>query len=186
MTEAVLNFSDADRLGRVAAVDTSRVLISVEAHDHMANVAVGNLIAIQGRTTREFLIGLVERATRSVTEKLLADEPDEDGNILMGEAQEDFIKVVLIGTYRSVDGAKANTFKRGADAFPQVDRDCYWIAGPNLQGFMNLISQDVEEGERMVLGHFVADHTAVAIAHGDKFFQRHAAVLAACRTFTVR
>ena len=29
----------------------------------------------------------------------------------------------------------------------------------------------------MVLGHFVADQTAVAIAHGDRFFQRHAAVL---------
>jgi hypothetical protein len=177
MTEAVLNFSEDDRLGRVAAVDTSRVLISVDAHHHMANVAVGNLIAIQGRTTREYLIGLVERATRSVTEKMLTEEADEEGNIPMGEAQEDFIKVVLIGTYRSVDGDQANTFKRGADAFPQVDRDCYWIAGPNLQGFMNLISQNVEEGERMRLGHFVADQTAVAIAHGDRFFQRHAAVL---------
>lgn len=143
----------------------------------MANVAVGNLIAIQGRTAQEFLIGLVERATRSVTEMQLTAEVDEEGNIPMGEAQEDYIRVVLIGTYRTVDGESANTFKRGADAFPQVDRNCYWIAGPNLQGFMNLISQNVEAGERMVLGHFVADQTAVAIAHGDRFFQRHAAVL---------
>lgn len=177
MTHAVLNFTDIDYLGRVAAVDTSRVLISVEAHQHMANVAVGNLIAIQGRTAQEFLIGLVERATRSVTEMQLTAEVDEEGNIPMGEAQEDYIRVVLIGTYRTVDGESANTFKRGADAFPQVDRNCYWIAGPNLQGFMNLISQNVDEGERMVLGHFVADQTAVAIAHGDRFFQRHAAVL---------
>ncbi len=177
MTDAVLKFSDNERLGRVAAVDTSRVLISVEAHEHMANVAVGNLIAIQGRTAREYLIGLVERATRSVTEKLLTDEVEEDGSIPMGEAQEDYIKVVLIGTYRTVDGDKANTFKRGADAFPQVDRNCFWISGPNLQGFMNLISQDVAAGERMVLGRFVADQTAEAIAHGDRFFQRHAAVL---------
>lgn len=177
MTDAVLKFTDNERLGRVAAVDTSRVLISVEAHEHMANVAVGNLIAIQGRTAREYLIGLVERATRSVTEKLLTDEVVEDGSIPMGEAQEDYIKVVLIGTYRTVDGDKANTFKRGADAFPQVDRNCFWISGPNLQGFMNLISQDVAAGERMVLGRFVADQTAEAIAHGDRFFQRHAAIL---------
>lgn len=177
MTKAALNFSPNDRLGRVAAVDTSRVLISVDAHEHMASVAVGNLIAIQGRSMREFLIGLVERATRSVTEKLLTDEVDANGDIPTGEAQEDFIRVVLIGTYRSVDGDKSNTFKRGADTFPQVDRDCYWIAGPNLQGFMNLISQDVEASERMVLGSFVADQTAQAIAHGDRFFQRHAAVL---------
>lgn len=177
MTDPVLNFSENERLGRVAAVDTSRVLISVDAHEHMANVAVGNLVAIKGRTAREYLIGLVERATRSVTEKLLADEVEEDGSIPMGETQEDYIKVVLIGTYRTVDGDKANTFKRGADAFPQVDRDCYWVSGPNLQGFMSLISQDVAVGERMVLGRFVADQTAEAIAHGDRFFQRHAAVL---------
>lgn len=177
MTQAVIKFTEDDRLGRVAAVDTSRVLISVESHQHMTNVAVGNLIAIQGRTAPEYFIGLVERATRTVTEKLLTDEADAEGNIPMGEAQEDYIKAVLIGTYRSVDGADSNTFKRGADAFPQVDRDCYWVAGPNLQGFMNLISCNVEEGERMRLGHFVADSTAVAIAHGDRFFQRHAAVL---------
>lgn len=177
MTDAVLNFEEQDRIGRVAAVDTSRVLISVEAHQHMANIAVGNLIAIQGRTAREFLVGLVERATRSVMEKLLTDDADAEGNIPIGETQEDLIKVVLIGTYRSVDGEHSNTFKRGADTFPQIDRNCYWIAGANLQGFMSLISRNVEEGERMVLGNFVADQTAVAIAHGDRFFQRHAAVL---------
>ena len=177
MTEAVISFKEEDRIGRVAAVDTSRVLISVDSHQHMANLAVGNLIAVQGRTAREYLIGLVERATRSVTERLLTDDADAAGNIPLGEVQEDQIKVVLIGTYRSVDGEQSNTFKRGADAFPQIDRNCYWITGVNLQGFMNLISQNVEESERMCLGHFVADQTAVAIAHGDRFFQRHAAIL---------
>ena len=98
MTNAALQFQDSDRLGRVAAVDTSRVLISVENHQHMTTIAVGNLIAIQGRTAAEFLIGIVERATRSVSEKLLLDETADDGSIPLGESQEDFIKAVLIGT----------------------------------------------------------------------------------------
>ena len=104
MTNAALQFQDGDRLGRVAAVDTSRVLISVENHQHMTTIAVGNLIAIQGRTAAEFLIGIVERATRSVSEKLLLDETADDGSIPLGESQEDLIKAVLIGTYRTVDG----------------------------------------------------------------------------------
>ncbi|MGB0713979.1 MAG: ATPase, partial [Gammaproteobacteria bacterium] len=177
MTDAVMKFTKDDRLGRVAAVDTSRVLITVEAHQHMASVAVGNLVAIRGRTATEFLVGMIERATRSVTEGLIADSIDENGDIPLGETQEDYLKVVLLGTYRAVDGDHANTFKRGADSFPQVDRDCFWITGPNLQSFMNLLSENVAEGERMHLGHYVADQTAVAIAHGDRFFQRHAAVL---------
>lgn len=177
MTDAALQFQEGDRLGRVAAVDTSRVLISVEDHQHMTTIAVGNLIAIQGRTAAEFLIGIVERATRSVSEKLLLDETTEDGSIPLGESQEDFIKAVLIGTYRTVDGNSSNTFKRGADCFPQVDRDCFHVSGKNLQQFMNLLSMKVKDGERLILGHFMADQTAIAIANGDKFFQRHAAIL---------
>lgn len=174
---AALQFTVPDRLGRVAAVDTSRVLISVEEHQHMTTIAVGNLVAIQGRTINEFLIGIVEKATRTVTEKLLLDEASVDGNIPIGETQEDFIKIVLIGTYRTVDGNASNTFKRGADSFPQVDRDCFQVNGSNLQRFMNLLSSKVKEGERLTLGHFIADETAIAIANGDKFFQRHAAIL---------
>jgi uncharacterized protein len=177
MTNAALQFQDGDRLGRVAAVDTSRVLISVENHQHMTTIAVGHLIAIQGRTAAEFLIGIVERATRSVSEKLLLDEAAGDRSIPLGESQEDFIKAVLIGTYRTVDGSSSNTFKRGADCFPQVDRDCFHVNSQNLQQFMNLLSMKVKEGERLKLGHFMADQTAIAVANGDKFFQRHAAIL---------
>ena len=42
-----LNFEAKDQLGRVVTVDTSRVLISVEEHEQMTSIAVGNLIAIK-------------------------------------------------------------------------------------------------------------------------------------------
>lgn len=177
MVNETLNFKDNDRLGRVVTVDTSRVLISVEEHKQMTSIAVGNLIAIQGRTASEYLIGIIERVTRSISEKLLLEETSNEGEIPLGESQDDFIKAVLIGTYKAVDGSLSNTFKRGADCFPQIDRDCFHISGSNLQLFMNLLSANVKENERLTLGHFMADETAVAIANGDKFFQRHAAIL---------
>lgn len=177
MANETLNFKDNDRLGRVVTVDTSRVLISVEEHQQMTSIAVGNLIAIQGRMASEFLIGIIERVTRSISEKLLLDKTEDDGSIPLGESQDDFIKAVLIGTYRTVDGSLSNTFKRGADCFPQIDKDCFHISGGNLQLFMNLLSANVKENERLTLGHFMADETAVAVANGDKFFQRHAAIL---------
>lgn len=172
-----LNFEDKDQLGRVVTVDTSRVLISVEEHEQMTSIAVGNLIAINGRTANEFLIGIIERVTRSISEKLLLDETSDDGSIPLGESQDDFIRAVLIGTYRKVDGSLSNTFKRGADCFPQIDKTCFHLSGSNLQLFMNLLSVNVAENERLTLGHFMADETAVAVANGDKFFQRHAAIL---------
>ena len=172
-----LNFEDKDQLGRVVTVDTSRVLISVEEHEQMTSIAVGNLIAINGRTANEFLIGIIERVTRSISEKLLLDETSDDGSIPLGESQDDFIRAVLIGTYRPVDGSLSNTFKRGADCFPQIDKTCFHLSGSNLQLFMNLLSANVAENERLTLGHFMADETAIAVANGDKFFQRHAAIL---------
>ena len=172
-----LNFESKDQLGRVVTVDTSRVLISVEEHEQMTSIAVGNLIAINGRTANEFLIGIIERVTRSISEKLLFEDESDDGSIPLGERQDDFIRAVLIGTYRTVDGSLSNTFKRGADCFPQIDKTCFHLSGSNLQLFMNLLSINVAENERLTLGHFMADETAVAVANGDKFFQRHAAIL---------
>ena len=172
-----LNFEDKDQLGRVVTVDTSRVLISVEEHEQMTSIAVGNLIAINGRTANEFLIGIIERVTRSISEKLLLEDESDDGSIPLGESQDDFIRAVLIGTYRTVDGSLSNTFKRGADCFPQIDKTCFHLSGSNLQLFMNLLSANVAENERLTLGHFMADETAIAVANGDKFFQRHAAIL---------
>jgi len=89
----------------------------------------------------------------------------------------DHMQLFVIGTYRTVDGDSKNTFKRGADSFPQIDRDCFVIESSNLQRFMGILGAGVPNDERLKLGTFVADRSAEAIANGDKFFQRHAAVL---------
>jgi DNA helicase HerA-like ATPase len=89
----------------------------------------------------------------------------------------DLIRAALIGTFRTVEGERRNTFKRGADSFPQIDRECFVIVGGNLQRFMGTLGKEIPEEERLKLGHFVSDRSAEAIASGDKFFQRHAAIL---------
>jgi hypothetical protein len=177
MTEEILRFEDKDAVGRVASVDTTRVYINVEDHSLLTRVSVSNLIAVQGTTLREFLIGITERVTRQITEEAILSEEDEEGNIPIGEAQKDVVQIVLVGTFRASEGDKRNVFKRGADSFPQIDRKCYLIEGPNLQRLMNLLSTELAEEERLQLGRYVADRSAVAVADGNRFFQRHASVL---------
>ena len=177
MKEAALQFGDQDRIGRVVAVDTSRVVIDVEDHGLMTALSVGNLVAIRGLTVQEYLIGIIERATRSIREELLDENADEQGGDPVGEIQDDVIRAVLVGTFRILDGDVTNVFKRGADSFPQVDRDCFLISAGNLQRFMNLLSANIEEDESLKLGQYISDGNAIAIANGDKFFQRHAAIL---------
>jgi len=177
MTEAALQFSDSDRIGTVASVDTSRVAIDVANSVLLTRIGIGQLIAIRGSTEREYLIAMAERVTRSMREELPAVEEASSNGAMLATVPTDFVQAVLIGTFRTVEGTKTNTFKRGADSFPQIERECFVVEGANLQRFMGILGTGFAENERLKLGSFVADRTADAIASGDKFFQRHAAIL---------
>lgn len=177
MTEAALQLSDADKIGRVASVDTSRVSIDVTNSVLLTRICIGQLVAIRGVTEREYLIAMTERVTRTLREQLADQSEPDDANAQLTAVPTDLIQGMLIGTFRTVEGAKKNTFKRGADSFPQIDRECFVIEGANFQRFMGILGSGFKEDERLKLGTFVADRSADAIASGDKFFQRHAAIL---------
>lgn len=173
----ILTFETPSLLGKVASVDTSRVLIAVENASLLPRAAVGSLVAIQGTTAQEFLIGMTERVTRQLREQTAQPDPMAPTTLEMEIVPDDSLRVVLLGTYRTIEGTLRNRFKRGADSFPQIDRDCFLIEGGNLQRFMGLLGKDLDEKQRLELGHFVIDSSAAAIANGDRFFQRHAAIL---------
>lgn len=177
MPDPALVFTALDVLGLVAAVDTTRVLIGVSDPQLITRVGIGNLVAIKGSTEHEFLIGITEKVTRSMREELLEEEEETSSSLSLGVRADDIVRVVLVGTFRTVLGSKRNAFKRGADSFPQIDRECFFIEGANLQRFMGLLGSELKEEERLELGHFVIDDSAKAIASGDRFFQRHASIL---------
>lgn len=177
MNTDILQFDAASRIGKVASVDTSRVLIVVEDSTIATRMSVGNLVALRGATEHEYLIGISERVTRTLREEMIEDDTDDKELLELGPRPEDVLRVVLIGTFRTVYGSRKNVFKRGADSFPQIDRECFLIQGANLQRFMGLLGADLEEKERLQLGRFVVDADATAVASGDRFFQRHASIL---------
>ena len=173
----ILTFDAPSMLGKVASVDTSRVLIAVENAALLPRAAVGSLVAIQGTTAQEFLIGMTERVTRQLREQTAQPDSMAPTTLAVEVVPDDSLRAVLLGTYRTVEGTVRNRFKRGADSFPQIDRDCFLIEGGNLQRFMGLLGKDLDETQRLELGHFAIDRSAAAIANGDRFFQRHAAIL---------
>ncbi len=174
--EPTFAFTEADLIGRVASVDTSRVMVAVTNSSLVTRIGIGNLIAIKGTTEFEYLIAITERVTRTLREDL-PDIISAEEDLNLDIVPTDLLRAILIGTFRLIDGSKVNTFKRGADSFPQIDRECLIMEGGNLQRFMGTLGSGFPDEERLRLGTFVADRTAAAIASGDKFFQRHAAIL---------
>lgn len=120
---------------------------------------------------------MVERVTRRLSDEALLDEHDEEGVIPIGETKEDMIRAVLIGTFYLRRGDTRNSFKRGADTFPQIDRECYLIEAGNLERLMSLLAIETPENKRLILGSYILDPNSQSIADGDRFFQRHAAIL---------
>ena len=113
-----LIFSNEQRLGKVSAVDTTRVLIAVDAPNLLPRAAVGSLVAIQGMTAQEFLIGMTERVTRQLAERLSAPEEPNSDAMVMTTVPDDGMRVVLLGTFRAVHGSARNQFKRGGGHLP--------------------------------------------------------------------
>lgn len=177
MTDFTLNFADKDALGRTFRVDTSSVWAESLDHERLTRIGVGSLIAFQGSNSSEYLIGVLDRVTRDLHDEALVEDDLHEATLLVETRQRDLLRVVLLGTYRTVDGAKRNTFKRGADSYPLVESPCWVVDGPNLQKLMSLLTQQLEPEKQLRLGTFVADPTATAVADGDRLFQRHAALL---------
>lgn len=173
----ILQFDNGDLIGQISAVDTSHAIVNVSNSSLLTRVCIGNLIAIKGSTEQEYLIAIIERVTRSTNDDLSNDFSIDDNDIPIVSTQVDAIRSALIGTFRTVSGENKNIFKRGADSFPQIDRECFIIDGANLQRFMGILGSDYPLEERLKLGTFTTGSTAEAIISGDKFFQRHAAIL---------
>jgi uncharacterized protein len=177
MPTSIMSFDSVNPIGRVMSVDTMRVFVHVDDHEMLKEVMVGNLIAVQGATSHQFLISIVERITRLPVDLVGQVEESDDDSVPQPENVQDTIRAVLVGTYRSKDGDAGPSFKRGADSCPQIDQSCFLIQGANLSSFMGVLSHGETADTALRLGYFALDQSALAVADGDRFFQRHAAIL---------
>ncbi len=172
--EQLLALQENDFLGSVTHVDTEQIIIEIENQSIMGKICVGNIVAIETGKRHEFLITLIDKVTRKYVDDFSEDEEDPD-EIMVSSA--DYIKVGIIGTYHTVMGGVHDVFKRGVDSFPQIESKCYCISGSNLQNFMNILSKDIATDKRLKIGSFLMDAQADAVLDGNRFFQRHAAIL---------
>lgn len=170
----LLNFNENDLLGSVIQVDTEQIIIEIENEIILNKICVGNIVSIETSKQHEKLIALIDKVTRKYIEMPL-DEESEIDEVTVSSA--DYIKVSVIGTYHSVYGSEHDVFKRGVETFPQIESKCYSVSGQNLQNFMNILGKNIDADKRLKIGSFMIDIGADAVLDGNKFFQRHAAVL---------
>jgi len=165
----IFNFDDNEALGKVAAVDTTNVVVDVENVEQLKRLQVNHLAVLQSSRPGQHLIGLITQVTRKRSlEAVVGDGINDQPSEL------NLCRIALIGTLLDRDGAKENVFRRTLETVPEIDANCFSLEGDNLTGFMRTLSSIAASGNALTLGKYTLDEHAVAYINGNKFFQRHA------------
>lgn len=189
---AFFTFDASQTLGRIRAIDTRRISIQVDSGELLRRARVSQLIALRlPGATEEWQIAIIEKVVRTpIDESGYADleEADDLGDQTVDEAGEpsridisrettlNTVRATLVGTVAGiVDGVP--TFSRSLGQVPEIDTECFVLRDAQLQKFMNLLVKDKDAKHSLSIGKYVLDENAAAILDGNKFFQRHAALL---------
>lgn len=170
----IFNYSDGEELGVVISVDTATVTVRITDVDKLQGLQVNHLVYLQSSRAGQHLIGVVRKIVRVIRDSAVAEASRLDADSLLPE--ENVVHVILIGTHIGKKGNEKNVFRRTLETVPEIEAKCFAIRNDNLTAFMGVISK-VERNERLELGTYTLDEKAIAYLNGNKFFQRHAAVV---------
>ncbi len=176
----IFNFIENDHLlGIVQQVDTRKVSIFVEKNENLRKAQVSQLVSIKlPGATGQWLIGIIAKVIKSVSrnnEKKLEAEINEDENDSQTTDEEvdyNIVKVTLLGSLNT-----EMIFSRSLQQVPDIESKCYIINGNNLVSFMGIIAKSSKIENSFIIGKYIIDKKAEAYIDGNKFFQRHAALL---------
>ena len=172
---SIFQFKDSEALGRVQSVDTAAVIVQVEDIEQLKRLQVNRLVAIQSSKAGQHLIGVVVKITRTPqSARFIADRDDLDET---APAEDNLVKVALIGTLLNRVGESRNLFRRTLETVPEIEANCFSLEGAHLTSFMQVISTVRIDGPSLSLGNFTLDDEAEAYLNGNKFFQRHAIIV---------
>jgi DNA helicase HerA-like ATPase len=168
-----------DTIGRVKQINTGSALIAVDSAN-LGRVSVGHLVGIEMESKGERrAIGIVENISRAASSSAFSgmEYTDADGNLVSSEtidgASGHTAKIALIGT--TIDAGIGISFTRSIAEMPGIDADVSAIEGETLEEFMNEIGKK-GRASAVKIGKYSVSGTD-ALLDGDKFFQRHAALL---------
>ncbi len=177
--------SDPHYIGSVLSVGNRRVTLDVPT-DNLAQVNVGQLAVLPLANCDQWLVGMVDRIVCNAQN--FAQSAQDNGSAkgastsdaMARPSQGNVATISLIGTVKdrkAADGTTTYSFSRSLFASPDVRAAGFSMRNHALSTFMGLLVKASATDNALVLGQYTLDPTATAYLDGDKFFQRHAALL---------
>ena len=167
-------------LGTVREVDTRKVSIHVKTDSDLRKAKVGQLVCLEvASATGGWLIGLIDKVIKSVAVATDSTcETDEETEI-EGTVENviNTVRLTLVGSAHWNASQNKNIFSRSIVQVPDIEAKCHVLQGKQLEAFMNLLVASGDKEQSLALGKYTIDDSATAYLDGNKFFQRHAALL---------
>ena len=178
---AIFTFDTSHLLGRVRAVDTRRVDVQVNSDEDLRKARVGQLLAISlPGAIEQWLIGIIDRVVKTpvieVPSQIELESDEESDDAFQREGVLNTVRVSLVGTAGLTLENKAQ-FSRSLAQVPEIDATCNILRDAQLQAFMALLSAEGNTEHSLEIGRYTIDESATAYLDGNRFFQRHAALL---------
>lgn len=176
---------DSDFIGSVVGVDNQRIMLDVP-NDCLDRVSVGRLAVFPVVRRDQWLVGLIDRIVCGAQGMSALTGPNGEKQkqlaveMPVGLTHGNVASITLVGSIRDQsesDGKAGHAFTRSLLSVPDVRTPGFTLRDQPLTTFMRLLVKASETGHALVLGNYTLDMSATAYLDGDKFFQRHAALL---------
>ncbi len=178
---------DTDYVGKVVYVDTTKLSLDVKPKE-LKLARVGRLVAVKiSSAVEEWAIANVERVIKNPSSEQLKSliQPEsivsEESNPLSAdsilERVSNIVTISIVATFKGKKGTETNYFSRSIQEIPDIDAEAFSIESANLENFMGLLSLKSKSDVSLDIGKYSLSEKARAQLNGDKFFQRHAAIL---------
>lgn len=179
-TNVILKFGKDESIGIINSVDTGMSTAIVNDDTILSQLQINQLLAIQSPKSGRYIIAMIVKIYRKASNSDIEgindidlDESDEASSLAFNQ-----LKLVFVGELIERSGVCHNVFRRNVSAVPSINAMCYRIDGERLTSLMKSISiRFAESIKPLTLGKYTIDDNSVAYLDGDKFFQRHAAIV---------
>lgn len=172
-------------IGKVQNVDTKKVIVNVQREELLNELKINDMAILSGSNADEKLIGIVTKVSKK---KIDLDNIELDEEIPF-EYSYNFCSITLVGTfYSKISPTQKNVFKRAVNTYPEINSLVFKANSNALSIIMNSLGSKQNGKENLKIGKYASNQFVEAILDGNKFFQRHAAIVGSTgsgKSFTV-
>ncbi|EGJ39852.1 hypothetical protein HMPREF9380_1050 [Streptococcus sanguinis SK49] len=161
-------------IGNVQNVDTQKVIVNVKKEELLNKLKINDLAILSGNNADEKLIGIVTKVSKKSID-FNDTEVDEESLL---EYSYNFCSITLVGTfYSKISPTQNNIFKRAVNTYPEINSPVFLADDDALYMIMNSLTNNQSHGKELKIGKYASNQSVEAILDGNKFFQRHAAIV---------